>query len=204
MRKRGCLSIGLMAVLSMPLYAINFPEYPAKPAKDYPGALTIAGVTVGVEPLANPAGQKQYFNVDFSKKGFLPVFVVVENASPDESFILKREDIGVYAAGEEQSNSGEVVSGRSKTGENLGLASSIVLSVPGMLIAAHLIVKATEVRQNLIKKELRSSTLSPSQVNRGFVYVPLPADPGKLAHLRMRVRLMKAGSDQPTDFEFPI
>jgi hypothetical protein len=204
MRRRDFLILGSMAFLPRVLYAVKFPEYPTKPAKEYPGAITIAGLAVGVEPLADPAAQKQYFGVNFSKNGFLPVFVVVENGSLVDSFILSRELIGLYAGDEEESKSGQAVSGRSKTGENLALASFITGSIGGLLIASHLMVKATEVKQNLIKKELRSATLSPGQMNRGFVYVPLPSDPGKLTHLRMRVRAMKVGSDQPTDFEFPI
>src|ERR1035437_6481559 len=195
MRRRHFLLLGSMAFVPRILYAANFPEYPAKPEKEYRGASTIAGVTVGVEPLSDPAAQKQYFKVDFAKKNFLPVFVVVEDGSPADDFILKREDIGVYAGDEEESKSGQVVSGRSKTGENVALASAIVMSPAGFIVAGILMVRATEIRQNIIKKELRSSTLSPGQANRGFVYVPLPPEPEKLKHLRLLVRVMKVGSD---------
>jgi hypothetical protein len=204
MRRRDCLLLGAMAFVPRLAYAINFPEYPAKAAKDYPGSSAIDGVMVAVEPLTDPAGQKRYFKVDFAKNGFLPVFVVVENGSAEGSFILKREDIGAYAGDQQESQPGQVLSGRSKTGENLALASAIALSPAGMVISGILMIRATEVRQNLIKKDLRSSTLSPGQSTRGFVFIPLPSDPEKRKHLRMRVRVVKLGSDQPIDFEFPI
>jgi hypothetical protein len=192
-----------MAFLPKAVYAVNFQDFPARAAKDFAGASTTGGVTVGVEPVTESDTQKQYFKVDFSKRNLLPVFVVIENGS-QYSFILRREDIGVFAGTEQEATSGQLASGRSKTGEDIMLASAIAGSIGGMVIASMLMVKATEIRQNMIKKELRSSTLSPGQQSRGFVYVPLPSDPAKLAHLRMRVRLMKIGSDQPLDFNFPI
>lgn len=204
MRRLEWLLILFMAFLPKVLFAADFPEYPAKAAKEYSGAITIAGLTVGVEPLADPAAQKRYFGANLSEKGFLPVFMVIENGSPGESFILMREDVGTYVGGEQEPTSGEVVSGRSRFGEDYMLLSAITLSIGGMAIASHFMAKATQVRQNVIKKELRSSTLSPSQMNRGFVYVALPPDPAKRRYLRMRVRVTKVGTDQPIDFEFPI
>jgi hypothetical protein len=204
MRMHHYLLLGLLAFLPQFLYAANFPEYPAKAAREYPGAQTIAGVTVGIEPLSDPAAQKHYFKEDFGKSNFLPVFVVVEDASSSDSFILKRDDIGVYAEEEKMSKSGQAASGRSKTGENIALVSGIALSPAGMYVAGYLRAKAADIRQNVIKKELRSSTLSPGQKDQGFVYLPLPADPEKRKNLRMRVRVMKVGSDESIDFEFPI
>jgi hypothetical protein len=204
MRPHCYFVLALMALLPPFLCAASFPEYPAKTAKEYPGAQTIAGVTVGIEPLSDPAGQKHYFKEDFLKSNFLPVFVVVENASSGDRIIVKHDDIGVYAGEEKLAKSGPVASGRSTTGEAIAPVVEIGLSLPGMVVAGFLMARAADIRQNVVKKELRSSTLSPGQKDQGFVYLPLPKDPERRKHLRMRVRVMKVGSDEPIDFEFSL
>jgi hypothetical protein len=204
MRWHQYLLLGLIVFLPRFLCAGKFPEYPAKGAKEYPGAQTTAGVTIGIEPLPDTAAQKQYFKMDFAKKNLLPVFLVVENASSGDRFIVKQNDIGIYAGEEQLSGSGQVASGRSKTGETIAPVVELGMSLPGMVVAGFLMARAADIRQNVIKKEFRSSTLSPGQKDQGFVYLPLPADPEKRKHLRMRVRVMKVGSEEPIDFEFPI
>jgi len=196
--------LALTAFLPPSLYAAKFPEYPAKAAKEYPGAQTIAGVTVGIEPLKDLEDQKHYFKEDFGKNNFLPVFVVVENASAGDRIIVKHDDIGVYAGEEKLAKSRPVASGRSTAGEAIAPVVEISLSLGGMAVAGYLMARAADIRQNVVKKELRSSTLSAGQKDQGFVYLPLPSDPERRKHLQMRVRVIKVGSDQPIDFEFPL
>lgn len=205
MRRRSFIMLGLTAISRGFLYAVKFPEYPVKAAKEYPGAITIEGLTVGVQPIADPDEQHQFFGLNFSKNNFLPVLVVVENGSAADSFILNRELIGIYAGEEEQAGPGHSELGNpSKTARRLEVASAVTLSIGAAVVASVMMMKAADIKQNLIKKELRSSTLPPGQRSGGFVFVPLPPDPEKRAHLRMRVQAMKIGSEQPSDFVFPI
>ena len=202
--RRKCFYLIASTLIAPTLYAIDFADYPSRPAKSYSGAITAGGLVVGVDPVTDPNIQKKYFRLDFAKKSYLLVFVVLENQSSTDSFILKREEIGVYVSGELKMNAGDVASGRSKGGEKLMLASSLALSTAGALVAMHMMVRATEIRQNVIKKELRSQTLSPGQSNRGFVYVPLPKGSEEVGSLRIRVRVNRVGGDEPIDLQFLI
>jgi hypothetical protein len=92
----------------------------------------------------------------------------------------------------------------SKAARRVELASAVTLSIAAGVVASVMLMKAADIKQNLIKKELRSSTLPPGQKCGGFVFVPIPPDPEKRAHLRIRVQAMRIGSEQPSDFEFPI
>jgi len=184
--------------------AIDFPEYPFRPAKCYPRAVTQSGLTAAAEALPRPESQKQYFHLEFVKKNYLPIVVVVDNESPADSFMLKSEDVAVYLAGDEKTNLNAVASGRSKGGEGLMLGSALALSVPGELIAAHMMVRATEIRQNVIKKELRSVTLAPGRTARGFIYIQLPKGAYEVGRLRMRVRVTRVGEDKPIDLELSL
>jgi hypothetical protein len=190
MRRRSFILLGLAAVSRGFLYAAKFPEFPVKAAKEYPGAITIEGLTIGVRPIADPDEQHQYFGLNFSTA---------------DSFIFNRELIGIYAGEEEQAGPGHSELGNpSKTARRLEVASAVTLSIGAAVVASVMMMKAADIKQNLIKKELRSSTLPPGQRSGGFVFVPLPPDPEKRAHLRMRVQAMKIGSEQPSDFVFPI
>jgi hypothetical protein len=205
MRRRCFILVGLAAFSRELLYAAKFPEYPVKAAKEYPGAITVEGLIVGVTPMADPDEQQRYFGLNFSKNNFLPVLVVVENGSTADSFILNRELIAIYAGEEEQAGPGHSDLGNpSKTARRVELASAVTLSIAAGVVASVMMMKAADIKQNLIKKELRSSTLSPGQKCGGFVFVPIPSDLEKRAHLRMRVQAMKIGSERPSDFEFPI
>src|SRR5437867_2738657 len=136
-------------------HAAAFPEYPIRLAADYPISLAKSGVTIAIEPLDDGKTQKTYFKTELRSKGFLPVFVVLHNQSNSDSFVLKREDVG-YSDG--SAFGATSPNARSKTGEAVGVASVAAISLAGAFVAMKLITKATEVQQNLLKKELRSQT----------------------------------------------
>jgi hypothetical protein len=202
--RRKCLYLVVSTLIPTTLFAVDFADYPSKPVKSYSAAVTVDGLVVGVEPVTDSNLQQKYFHLDFAKRGYLPVFVVLENQSSADSFILKREEIGVFVGGGEKTSGGDIASGRSKGGEKVMLASALAGSIAGALVAMHMMVKATEIRQNVIKKELRSLTLSPGESSRGFVYIPLPKGSEEVGPLRMRVRVNRVGGDEPIDLELSI
>lgn len=168
---------GIAALIPLTLLAINFADYPSRPAKSYPGALSADGLDVGVDPVHDLDVQKKYFRLTFKIKGYLPVFVVLDNHSSADSFIVNREEIGAFADGDEDTNVTNITSGRSNGGERLMLAGTLALSTAGALVAMHMMVRATEIQDKVIKKELRSITLSPGAGCRGFVYLPVSQTP---------------------------
>lgn len=202
-RRRQCLYALGALVFPSALFGAKYPEYPVRAAKSYPNAVAQSGLVAAAEALSDPKAQKEYFHLEFAKKNYLPVFVVLENHSPAESFIVKQEDIGVYSgtAKAASAGAGDVASGRSKVGEGITYS----LPGPALAVVANLLIRnAADVRQNVVKNQLRSVTLSPGQAAHGFVYIPLPKGAYDAGQLRMRVRVYRTGEEQPLDLKLPL
>jgi hypothetical protein len=66
-------------------------EPPLRDADLYPGSVTQTGLTVAVDEISNPERVRQYFGVDLTRDGILPVMVVLANRSGD-SFLVRPGD----------------------------------------------------------------------------------------------------------------
>ncbi|MGA2905238.1 MAG: hypothetical protein ABSD98_15525 [Candidatus Korobacteraceae bacterium] len=158
--------------LIQPGYASHhFPDYPVRSAGEYANKATEPGLIVAVEPVEDPEQQKMYFNSHLSSRGILPVFIVIQNTSATDAYLFDRSAVGLAdAAG--------------PTGKGGRRTASLLTS--GGLVDLSLINDVTDVRDNLMKKEVRSKTLSPGSSVYGFVYVPVPTDaPRKKMHLQV-------------------
>jgi hypothetical protein len=159
-------------LLSAVAAADKFPAYPVQPTSLYSSCQTQNGIRVAIEPVGEKEKQKKYFGTSFGSQGFLPVLVVLENGAQGSSLLLRRELVRFHLKDNQAeahvAGSPEV---RSKTGEGLAIAS---MGGPLlMFIGLKMIAGATEVKQNILVKELRSQTLAPGKVGSGFLYVPV-------------------------------
>jgi hypothetical protein len=182
-----------------PVYAAQkFPDYPVRPAGDYAVTAERAGLIIGVQPVEDPKEQKTYFHTELTPKGFIPVFIVMLNGSSGDSFLFD------------------------KTGITYGPVDSNLLSTPkarpnrvesillGGVFAGQAISNASEVQQNILKKELQSTTLSPGASVHGFLYVPVPEQsrlqdkthPPQKLHLRVPITRASSGESLVLDLVF--
>jgi len=138
---------------------------------EYANKVAKANLIVAVEPVEDPEQQKTYFNSHLSSKGILPVFIVIQNTSATDTYLLDKSAVGLGDAAQITDK------GARKTASPLG---------SGGLVDLTLVTNATRVRENMMKKEVRSKTLSPGSSVYGFVYVPVPTDaPRKKVHLEV-------------------
>jgi hypothetical protein len=144
--------------------AHSFPDYPVRAADQYTVKADKNGVVVGVEAVEDPKDQQTYFNTKLRQKGFLPVFIVVNNNSSTESFILEKQNVGFGGVSE-------------SSAANAGTAFG------------------TEVQQNILKKTLRSATLSPGASAHGFLYIPIPRN-GAREKIHLQVPITRAGTHE--------
>jgi len=163
--------------------ARKFPEYPVRAAGEYTIAVEKSGLVIGVQPIEGLAEQKTYFGAELTPKGFIPVFVVIQNGSSGDSFLFEKSNVGYAGV-----SSDSAPKMQSKVGESLGMLG------PG-LIAMKLITNATEVQENLLKKEVQSKTLSPGTSVHGFLYIPVPKK-GERDKIHLQVPVTKAGTSE--------
>jgi hypothetical protein len=76
---------------------MKFASYPARKASDCAVKAEQAGLTVGIQPIKDINEQKAYFNADLTQEGYIPVYIVLENRSTEDSFIFDKTALQVGA-----------------------------------------------------------------------------------------------------------
>ena len=164
---------GSIFVLSAVAAAQKFPEYPIRSAAEYSLCQTKNGIRVAIEPVSEVNKQKKHFGAKFGSQGFLPVLVILENASEGGSILLRRDLVTYGIEGDRSRGAAGEFSARSKTGEAVALAGFAAISIPTMVIGLKMIAAASDVKRNILVKELRSQTIAPGKSGSGFLYVPV-------------------------------
>lgn len=194
-----CLSNILLVLSLVPVaYAgPKFADYPQRKASECVIKADKLGLVVGIQPVEDQTDQKIYFNSDLNKKGFVPVYIVIENQSGTDSFLFDKGSVKVGAG--TSTNSGP--NANSKAVETLQVASALAVSPVGMIIGLKLAKDEALVQTNLLKKEVQSKTLSPASSTSGFLYLPVSkAGPRQPIHLV--ISITRSGDDQPFSLDF--
>lgn len=178
--------------LALPSYSGHkFPDYPVRPAGDYAVTAEKGDVTIGVQPVEDLKEQKTYFETTLTPKGFVPVFIVLQNGSNTDSFLFDKTRVSYGPPG--SNSTGPDV--HSKSGEVIGIASLATISLVGAIVAGILNRNAEWVQENVVKKEVRSTTLSPGRSVHGFLYVPVPKE-GPREKIHLQVPISKTGTSE--------
>jgi hypothetical protein len=183
-------------LLVQPIYAANkFPDYPVHPAGDYAVTAEKAGVTIGVQPVDDLNDQKTYFNMELTPKGFIPVFIVIQNGSSGDSFLFDKTGAKfgqVVLSGSAPKTS--MKAGKVAAIDSVAIASSVAVPLVGAIFAIAAFNNADRVRHNIVEKEVQSRTLSPGASLCGFLYVPTPKK-GPRQKIRLEIPITRAGTN---------
>ena len=176
-------------VAAQPVHASHrFVDYPVRPAEEYTNKVIAKGFIVAVQPVEDANEQKTYFGANLSKRGVLPVLIVIRNTSPSDTCLLDESELGL---GEGQEPTGK---GTRKTASELG---------SGGLLDLSLVTEVSDVRDNLVRRQLHSGTLAPGGSISGFVYVPIPTDaPRAKMHLEVPLTNEQSGETAVANLYF--
>ena len=209
----GTLTFLLVAAASQ---IASFPDFPVQPASNYRVSATKSGITVAIHPVVDSKEQKTYFGFDLTKKGYIPILVVVGN-SYDGSVLLIKDRASVYrpAAALEP---GSAPTARTRQGEALMITDGVLDAavnvgyvvfagvggagnpVPLGLMGDHMASQAVAVQHNLLKKELQSRTLPRGTSAHGFIFARVP----KKFEGPLLVRIELTGSGQTDSLRFDL
>jgi hypothetical protein len=162
----------------------KFQPYPDRKAADCSTKADKDGLIVGVEAMENMKDQRTYFGTNLTEKGYLPIFLVVENTSNNDSYLFDKSNVALAGA-----SAGAVKEARSKKGEMFAMFGI------GGIFTMSAITKATEVQQNLLKREIQSKTLSLGISAKGFLYVPVPKEGGR-GGISLQIPLVNARTSE--------
>lgn len=189
-----------LVVLSIvpPAYAgPKFADYPQRKAADCVLKTDKLGLVVGIQPVEDQNDQKNYFDSDLTKKGFIPVYIVIENHSSADSFLFDKGAvrIGVGTA------TGSGPNANSKSVETLQVVSALAISPVGIIIGAKLAKDEALIQTNLLKKEVQSRTISPTSSTSGFLYIPVQKN-GPRQPIHLVLSITRSGDDEPFSLDF--
>jgi hypothetical protein len=177
--------------------ADGFPDYPALHPGDCSVRVESAGLVIGVQPIDDLKDQKLYFRTELTPKGFLPVYIVMENASSGDSFHFDKTGITYGEAGAADSAPSDPNVGRKR-----GTVSTIFIAGGGLagLAAGHRIAEAGDEEINIMKKELYSGTISAGTSLHGFLYLTVRNDTPR-QKLRLRVPIINGSTGKGSVME---
>lgn len=174
----------------------NFADYPVHSANGYKLSTEQGEVSVGIEPVESVDDQMTYFHTALAQRGFLAVFVVVENRSKCASLLLNKRAIH-YG----QADSREGTPKMDTAGEKTAVATTSVIPVIGIFIAAGIERTSMQIKQNLVLRELRSETIEPGKSAHGFIYIPIPRK-GPRPKLHVEIPIAWSGSESKSEVNF--
>jgi hypothetical protein len=192
---------GMLIVLSLVQAAYagpRFPDYPARKASDCAVKVEKAGLKIGIQPLVDLKEQKTYFNTELTAQGFLPVYIVLENGSSGDSFLFDKTGI-TYGPADTGLSTAPKADEKAEIGVAIYSTATLAaggVPIAGMVVIGILSAKASQVSENILKKELQSRTLSPGESAYGFLYIPVPKNAPR-QKTRLRIPITMSGTDEP-------
>ena len=199
------MSVQLMTLCTLMLFSggsqaakttQKFAEYPIPKANECTQSAHQDEVYVCLKAMDSDADQITYFHTALSSNGFLPLLVVVQNKSTSKSLLVNKGAISYGLA-----DPGNAHLRKDTTGEKVAVTTMSAIPVFGAFIAMGVAKDVSQVKQNLMLRELQSGTLSPGETMHGFLYVPIPKK-GTRPTIHLQFPIAWAGSDQTTVLPF--
>jgi len=184
-------------LLALTSLAASFPEYPVKPARDYPTAVEKSGLVVAAVPVEDQKDQHTYFGMNLRSKGYIPVLLVIENSTAKEGFLLEKRSLTYSPSRLTSALANPANASRADK------AVAIAGSVPTIytFLATIATSRSKELRQHLLTTELQSATLSPGVSVHGFIFIPERADYSSRQKIQLTIPLRRSGSDEVLTIE---
>ncbi len=185
------LSFCLLLAFQFAFAESTFPDFPVTSARKCSVSAENKGVTVGLTPVEDSQRQVTYFRAQLGKKGFVPVFLVIENGTGTDTLLFDKTKI-TYGTANSSIPAVQIGPGAAK------LVTVDLIPLIGSLVAAQIAAPASIVRQNLMKKEIQSTTLAPGASASGFLFIPIDKNSPR-AKITLRVPIGKAGTSETFD-----
>jgi hypothetical protein len=199
--------------LTLVARAGKFPDYQPLSANQYPSYQEQRGIGVAAVPMLDTPSEMRYLGTDLLASGFLPVYVVFENHANPQSAILLRNDVlysyvdsGGLSPNQEQARPGPTP-GMLATISVARVLATPLPTVPAVMMAMSALrglSKISEIRLNLLEKELRSLTVAPGKAGGGFVFLPASESGKRVKQVFLEIPVKAGASNEKVRFHFRI
>ncbi|MGA2992479.1 MAG: hypothetical protein ABSD88_18580 [Candidatus Korobacteraceae bacterium] len=179
----------------------QFADFQPLAASQYPSYQEHQGIGIAVVPVFDVSSQNRYLGINLLGRGFLPIYIVIENHSNLQGAILLRDEV-LYSHDDSAAvRRSEQQARPSPSGARWAMAEG---GIPGRIVALHWLSKMSDVRMNLLKKELQSQTVAPGKAGGGFVFAPIGKGSKAAKEVLLDVPMRSTSSNESIHFYFGI
>jgi hypothetical protein len=190
---------------------VKIPPYKANAFNTYKNQVAKSDLHIAIEPMTDKEQQEKYFGLILTDAGVLPVFIVVENRSASQRFLL-RDDLIIL----QNKTTKQVFPKSLKTDvaddtdlEGTRRVSEFLGSVFLSLALAKNSVDTKAIQDNLFDKTLYTQTVLPGKTVEGFAYFKLSDSKTNISEnkinlkdLLLRIQATDEATQSTHNFEF--
>ena len=180
------------------------------------------GLRIYMRPLQDAAEIKKYFGTNLIEKDILPIFILAENKTGSEYFLVEPADqypsshedgkspdnIGMHSGSTEYMSATEAK--QSVYTKDTSLETSLIMTGPVFWLAIIPLSMSDygptdaskSLQQALITQSLRKQTLPPGRTENGFLYYHLPADITSAGTVGISLKATNLGTQHVLYFRF--
>jgi hypothetical protein len=190
------------------------PEIPVGQVEEYAHYQEKGGLAVAMESLSDSAELREYFGDDLLEKDLLPILVVAQNKSSEETYLISAEGVSIDSGPDQggDTNASEKVASSVEARDAAyekdygGIRAAIVspILLPVAFVDWGPSEHSKSVQHNIVSKALGRKSLSPGQSHAGCVYLRLPPgqSDGKATHMVLVAERLMGG--EPLRFSIPV
>jgi hypothetical protein len=129
---------------------------------------SVGGLSFEVDSFIDAQRLDRFFGMN-PNQGIAVIHVKISNPTAEKTFLIQKENFRLVRGDKEQAAGSRVDTGTAG-GEATALAGAAMGGAVLMLAGMGMVSEQTEVRRNLISKELPDQTLGPGKSMEGFLY----------------------------------
>lgn len=206
---RRCCGMAVLIVFCAQIIGcapMTIPAYKAEPFDTYKNQRSWNNLHIAVMPMTDKEEQKKYFGKALNKEGILPVFIIAENRSSSQRFMLRDNLISL----KQKTSDGRLAKPSQKDAaddsdlEGLRGASQLVGSVFLSLALAKNSVDTKAIQDSMFDKTLYTQSVLPGKTAEGFAFFKLPDDKMNMEGLLLHIQASDMDTKAVYTFEFAL
>lgn len=209
-RVRGCccgmVVLAVLFVQVMGCAPMQIPAYKSEPLDMYKNQRSWNNLHIAVMPMTDQSEQDKYFGKVLTKEGILPVFIIAENRSSSQRFMLRDNLISL----QQKAVTGKLAKPSQKDAaddsdlEGLRGASQLVGSVFLSLALAKNSVDTKAIQDSMFDKTLYTQSVLPGKSAEGFAFFKLPDAKMNIEGLLLHMQVSDMDTKAVYTFEFAL
>jgi hypothetical protein len=223
---QGIVILSFISTLMAGCAPSKMPQYKADAFNTYKNQVVKSNLYIAILPMTDKEQQDKYFGAALTDVGILPVFIIAENRSASQRFMLRDDFISLQhkttkqtfpKASQTDASDDSNLEGARRTSQivsNVTLIISPIITLGAIATSLALYQSSMSTRaiqDNLFDKTLYTQTVLPGKTIEGFAFfklsdtkIDLADNKTNLKDLMLRVHVTDQGTESTNSFEFSL